>query len=96
MTETSSRVEGAKRMAVRQRNYRRVRDRALVRLANAYPETYKELLEQEKVADVEMGKKWVDIDGNTIPAMDTRTYSSITGSLGNYSTSNREDEGDDQ
>ncbi len=49
MTETSSRVEGAKRMAVRQRNYRRVRDRALVRLANAYPETYKELLEQEKV-----------------------------------------------
>jgi hypothetical protein len=33
-------------------------------LANAYPETYKELLEQEKVADVEMGKKWVDIDGS--------------------------------
>ena len=64
MTKTSRRVEGAKRMAVRQRNYRRVRDRALVRLANAYPETYKELLEQEKVADVEMGKKWVDIDGS--------------------------------
>lgn len=94
MTETNNRVEGAKRMAVRQRNYRRVRDRALVRLANAYPETYKELLEQEKVADVEMGKKWVDIDGSTIPAMDIRTYSSITGALGSYSTDNRESEGD--
>jgi hypothetical protein len=67
-----------------------------VRLAKAYPETYKELLEQEKVVDVELGKKWVDIDGSTIPTMDTRTYSSITGSLGGYSTSNREDEGDGQ
>jgi hypothetical protein len=67
-----------------------------VRLAKAYPETYKELLEQEKVADVELGKKWVDIDGSTIPTMDTRTYSSITGSLGSYSTSNRENEGDSQ
>jgi hypothetical protein len=63
-------------------------------LANAYPETYKELLEQEKVADVEMGKKWVDIDGNTLPAMDIRTYSSITGELGDYSTDNQEGEGD--
>jgi hypothetical protein len=65
-------------------------------LAQAYPETYKELLEQEKVADVQLGKKWVDIDGSTIPTMDTRTYSSITGTLASYSTDNREDEGDDQ
>jgi len=96
MTEIAERIEGAKRMAVRQRNYRRVRDRALVRLANAYPETYKELLEQEKVADVEMGKKWVDIDGSTVLGMDTRTYSSITGTLPSYSTDNREDEGDNE
>jgi len=96
MTETSRRIETAKRQAVRSRNYRRARDRALARLANAYPETYKELLEQEKVADVELGKKWVDIDGSTIPTMDIRTYSSITGSLDSYSTSNREDEGDGQ
>lgn len=94
MTETAKRIEGAKRMAVRQRNYRRVRDRALVRLANAYPETYKELLEQEKVADVEMGKKWVDIDGSTVLSMDTRTYSSITGTLASYSADNREEVGD--
>ena len=94
MTEIARRIETAKRQAVRSRNYRRARDRALARLANAYPETYKELLEQEKVADVELGKKWVDIDGSTIPAMDIRTYSSITGALGSYSTDNREDEGD--
>ena len=96
MTETARRIETAKRQAVQYRNYRRARDRALVRLANAYPETYKELLEQEKVADVELGKKWVDIDGSTIPAMDIRTYSSITGALGSYSTDNRENEGDSE
>ena len=45
------RVAAAKNMAVRQRNYRRARDRALVRLAQAYPETYKELLELEKARD---------------------------------------------
>ena len=96
MTEIARRIETAKRQAVQYRNYRRARDRALVRLANAYPETYKELLEQEKVADVELGKKWVDIDGSTIPAMDIRTYSSITGALGSYSTDNRENEGDNE
>ena len=96
MTEIARRIETAKRQAVRSRNYRRARDRALARLANAYPETYKELLEQEKVADVELGKKWVDIDGSTIPAMDLRTYSSITGALGSYSTDNRENEGDSE
>ena len=81
MTITEKRIESAKKQAVSYRNYRRARDRALVRLAQAYPETYKELLEQEKVADVQLGKKWVDIDGSTIPTMDTRTYSSITRSL---------------
>ena len=96
MTEIARRVETAKRQAVRSRNYRRARDRALARLAQAHPETYKELLEQEKVADVQLGKKWVDIDGSTIPSMDIRTYSSITGTLGSYSTDNRENEGDHQ
>jgi len=52
-------------MAVRQRNYRRARDRAMTRLSNHYPETYKELLEQEKISDEQLGKKWLDIDGST-------------------------------
>jgi hypothetical protein len=73
MTDTDKRINGAKRMAVRQRNYRRARDRAMTRLATAYPETYKELLEQEKIVDEQMGKKWLDIDGSTGQSMDTDT-----------------------
>jgi hypothetical protein len=37
----------------------------LVRLSQAYPETYKELLELEKVTDETNGAKWVDIDGSS-------------------------------
>jgi hypothetical protein len=62
MTIRSKRVSG--KQAIHYRNYRRVRDRALSRLSQAYPETYKELLELEKVSDDTTGAKWVDIDGN--------------------------------
>jgi len=62
------RIETAKRSAVAYRNYRRARDRALVRLAQAYPNQYKEYLEQEKAYDEKEGKKWVDITGRTAPA----------------------------
>ena len=62
---TEARVKAAKNMAVRQRNYRRARDRALVQLAQLYPETYTELLEREKANDEAQGKKWLDIDGTT-------------------------------
>jgi hypothetical protein len=73
MKVTAKRVESAKRMAIRQRNYRRARDRALTRLAQAYPETYKELLELEKVSDETTGAKWVDIDGNNTLIVGART-----------------------
>ena len=63
MTVRSKRVSG--KQAIHYRNYRRVRDRALSRLSQAYPETYKELLELEKVSDETTGAKWVDIDGTT-------------------------------
>lgn len=70
MTEIARRIETAKRSAVIYRNYRRARDRAMTRLSNAYPETYKELLEQEKIVDEQMGKKWLDIDGSTSKSLD--------------------------
>ena len=79
MTEIARRIKTAKRGAVRQRNYRRARDRAMTRLATAYPETYKELLEQEKIVDEQMGKKWLDIDGSTGQSMDLDSSSSPTG-----------------
>lgn len=63
MTIRSKRVSG--KQAIHYRNYRRARDRALVRLSQAYPETYKELLELEKVTDETNGAKWVDIDGSS-------------------------------
>ena len=59
------RLAGATHQAVRRRNYRRARDRALIRLAHAYPDTYKQLLEMEKRADEVEGKKWIDLSGNT-------------------------------
>jgi hypothetical protein len=37
-----------------------------VKLAQAYPDTYKELLEKEKVSDEQEGKAWIDLNGTTI------------------------------
>ena len=59
------RLKGAADQAVRQRNYRRARERALSRLANDYPNVYRTYLEEEKRSDEKMGKKWLDLDGNT-------------------------------
>ena len=63
--EVEQRIETAKAQAVRQRNYRRARDRALARLGNDYPNVYRTYLEEEMEADEDMGKKWLDITGNT-------------------------------
>jgi hypothetical protein len=70
--KNTQRIKGAADQAVRQRNYRRARERALTRLANDYPNVYRAYLEEEKMADEKMGKKWLDIDGNTKSA-DSRT-----------------------
>ena len=74
---TERRLTAAANMAVRQRNYRRARDRALVKLAQLYSETYTELLEREKANDEAQGRKWLDISGNTT-GMDTRSTTTIT------------------
>jgi hypothetical protein len=63
--KNTHRLKSAADQAVRQRNYRRARDRALARLANLYPNVYRDLLDEEKLADERMGKKWLDLDGNT-------------------------------
>jgi hypothetical protein len=65
LMKNKQRVKSAADQAVRQRNYQRARQRAFTRLANTYPDTYRLYLEEEKIADVKMGKKWLDIDGNT-------------------------------
>ena len=65
MSKVERRIEVAKSQAVRKRNYRRARDRALARLSKDYPNVYRTYLEEEMEADDQMGKKWLDITGNT-------------------------------
>ena len=65
MSKVERRIEVAKSQAVRKRNYRRARDRALARLSRDYPNVYRNYLEEEMNADDQMGKKWLDITGNT-------------------------------
>lgn len=86
------RLKAAVGQAVSYRNYRRARDRALVRLANAYPDDYKELLEQEKAIDEAQGRKWIDIDGNT---NGVGTRPTPTSAPAGQTDNQRENQGDD-
>jgi hypothetical protein len=65
LSKTERRIETAKAQAVRRRNYRRARDRALARLSRDYPNVYRNYLEEEIETDDQMGKKWLDISGST-------------------------------
>ena len=90
--EITRRLETAQRKAVRDRNYRRARDRALVRLAHLYPDTYKQLLEIEKAFDEQEGKKWIGIDGTTNLSVGTHTRANGTPAFGDSADAG-EDEG---
>ena len=70
MTE-SRQVSGMQ--AISYRNYRRARDRALVRLSHLYADTYKQLLVEEREVDEQEGKKWIGIADNTRLTITTRT-----------------------
>lgn len=59
------RVRSASKNAVYYRNYRRARDRALVRLAQANPAQYKVFLEEERERDKQEGKAWANIAGDS-------------------------------
>ena len=65
MNETERRTKTAQKQAVYYRNYRRIRDRSLRRLAQENPDRYKELLEEERAKDEAEGKAWLDISGRT-------------------------------
>ena len=58
------RLAAAENMAVRSRNYRRARERALTALARIHKEEYFELLEQEKKKDEQEGKRWHNLAGS--------------------------------
>ena len=65
------RQETALRQAIRQRNYRRIRDRALARLRKLYPDEYEQLLKEERERDEAEGKAWLDLSGRTRRSMDS-------------------------
>jgi len=59
--------------AISYRNYRRARDRALVRLSHLYADTYKQLLVEERELDEQQGKKWVGVADSTRLTITTHT-----------------------
>ena len=76
MNEIERRTKSAEKQAVYYRNYRRIRDRSLRRLAQENPDRYKELLEEERAKDEAEGKAWLDISGRTRLSMDSTNTSS--------------------
>lgn len=87
----NKRLIAAAKTAVWLRNYQRARVRALTKLANTYPDEYKEIFEQEKINDYTQGKAWIDLNGNTSSSLDPNTSTLTSRGEGedqqaNYST----------
>ena len=86
------------RQSIHYRNYRRARDKALVRLAHLYPEAYKQLLSEQRSFDEQEGKNWsATADTRLTVGIHTRanaandlTFTSTSTSTGNTG----ENEGD--
>jgi len=70
MTE-SREVSG--KQSIHYRNYRRARDRALVRLSHLYADEYRQLLVEERELDEQEGKKWVGVADSTRLTITTHT-----------------------
>ena len=73
MATVDIRRQSAERLAVSQRNYRRARDRALVRLAHLYEDDYKALLAEEKARDKETGMAWDSLDRSPLSGLNAST-----------------------
>ena len=88
MERESKQVSGSQ--VVHYRNYRRARDKALVRLAHLYPDTYKQLPDEQRKFDEQEGKNWsVDSDSRLTVNVRTRANGTPTPST----SSARENEG---
>ena len=59
--------------AIAYRNYRRARDRALVRLSHLYADEYKQLLVEERELDEQEGKKWIGVANSNRITITTHT-----------------------
>jgi hypothetical protein len=90
MERESKQVSGSQ--SVHYRNYRRARDKALVRLAHLYPDTYKQLLDEQRKFDEQEGKNWF-IDSDSRLTVNVRTRANGTPTPSKASSSGRENEG---
>jgi hypothetical protein len=79
--------------AIHHRNYRRARDRALVRLSHLYADEYRRLLVEEREVDELEGKKWVGVIDNTRLTITTRTRANAVPDVAGRTDYDRENEG---
>ena len=79
--------------AIHHRNYRRARDRALVRLSHLYADEYRQLLVEERELDEQQGKKWIGIADNTRLTITTHTRANAVPDVAGRTDYDSSDEG---
>jgi len=85
----SKQVSG--KQSIHYRNYRRARDKALVRLAHLYPDTYKQLLDEQRSFDEQEGKTWI-IDSNSRLTVGVHTRANAVPEVAGRTDYDRENE----
>ena len=81
--------------AIHHRNYRRARDRALVRLSHLYADEYRRLLVEEREVDELEGKKWVGVIDNTRLTITKHTRANAVPDVAGRTDYDRENQGTD-
>ena len=81
------------KQSIHYRNYRRARDRALVRLSHLYADTYKQLLVEERELDEQEGKKWIGVTDSTRLTITTHTRANAVPDVAGRTDYDRENEG---
>jgi len=81
------------KQAIEYRNYRRARDRALIRLSHLYADEYRRLLVEERELDEQEGKKWVGVADNTRLTITTHTRANAVPDVAGRTDYDSSDEG---
>jgi len=87
----SKQVSG--KQSIHYRNYRRARDRALVRLAHLYPDDYKLLLVEERKSDEQQGKTWIGSTDDTRLTITTHTRANAVPAFTTHTSDGSQNEG---
>jgi hypothetical protein len=81
------------KQSIHYRNYRRARDRALVRLAHLYPDDYKLLLVEERKSDEQQGKTWIGSTDSARLTITTHTRANAVPDVAGRTDYDSSDEG---